>query len=107
MCQNFSIILSRRKNSELKRHAHTPPTPPRLKVCIFQKKQEKDRFFSPSFPWKAVMQVRHPTEITGSGGVSKCSQEYGLNRATLGVLFITSMSLKFMHFGIHLPFHYL
>lgn len=105
MCQNFSIILSRRKNLELKRQ-----TPPKFKIGIFKKKlNQEDRFSSPFFPWKAVIQVRHPTKITGTACVSKYSQEYRSNHATLSVLFIMSMSylLKLMHFGIHLPFHYL
>lgn len=84
---------------------------PQVKNRYFLKKlnQEKDRFSSPFFPWKAVIQVRYPTKITGTACVSKCSQEYRSNHATLSVLFITSMSylLKLMHFGIHLPFRYL
>lgn len=104
--KKFSIILSRRKKLGLERQ-----TPLKLKIFIKKKNlnQERDRFFSPFFSWMRVIQVGNPTKITGTACVSKCSQEYGLNHATLSVLFVTSISylLKLVHFGIHIPFRYL
>lgn len=105
MCQKFQHYPFQKKKNGIRHIPH------KLEIFIKKKNlnQERDRFFSPFFSWMAVIQVRNPTKITGTACVSKCSQEYGLNQATLSVLFVASVSylLKLMHFGIHLPFRYL